>query len=298
METPRDFDVCIFHGGCIDGILAAWVIWRMNPDAVFLAYGYTDPLPPVEMIAGQRIILVDFSFKQAGMRFLKQHAARVSVFDHHKTAEAELEPMIASGEIDGMFDMQQSGAGLTWRVFHDNKVDVPWLVSRVEDRDIWRWAYEDSAAVHAYLSTMLPDDLIDKFRVIDAIFQQTYFSTGRLHLVAVGDALVRQRQKDIADLLPKAEHMMTIHGVEVPAANLIPQLASEAGNILARTAPDTFAVIWWADRDYVHFSLRSIPGGTDVSEVAREFGGGGHARAAGFVLSRTLFGDIGKSVRI
>ena len=32
------------------------------------------------------------------------------------------------------------------------------------------------------------------------------------------------------------------------------------------------------------FSLRSADGGMDVSEVAKRYGGGGHAKAAGFTV--------------
>ena len=58
-------------------------------------------------------------------------------------------------------------------------------------------------------------------------------------------------------------------------------MESEIGNIIAEG--HDFAAIWQQlpSGDY-KYSLRSREGGMDVSVIAQEFGGGGHARAAGF----------------
>ena len=53
---------------------------------------------------------------------------------------------------------------------------------------------------------------------------------------------------------------------------------------------EPFAIGWFykAANDTFVYSLRSREGGVDVSKVAEEFGGGGHARAAGFSLDYLL----------
>jgi nanoRNase/pAp phosphatase (c-di-AMP/oligoRNAs hydrolase) len=47
-----------------------------------------------------------------------------------------------------------------------------------------------------------------------------------------------------------------------------------------------FAVIWYWDHDtrQVKVSLRAHHEDSDVSEVAKKYGGGGHRKAAGFAL--------------
>lgn len=78
-------------------------------------------------------------------------------------------------------------------------------------------------------------------------------------------------------------------GQDVPLVNA-PQIdVSELGSCLANGEP--FAVAWWqrADGMFV-YSLRSQePSKVDVSAVAKAFGGGGHARAAGFQVRELLF---------
>ncbi len=66
----------------------------------------------------------------------------------------------------------------------------------------------------------------------------------------------------------------------MPVANLPYFFSSEAGHILAEGEP--FAACYWDTPEGRTFSLRSTDGGIDVSEVATQYGGGGHAAAAGF----------------
>src|SRR3990167_6908610 len=79
--------------------------------------------------------------------------------------------------------------------------------------------------------------------------------------------------------LPGARRMV-IGGHDVPIANLPYTLSSDAGHKLAQGEP--FAACYYDTPGGRCFSLRSTDTGKDVSEVAKCYGGGGHARAAGF----------------
>ena len=60
-----------------------------------------------------------------------------------------------------------------------------------------------------------------------------------------------------------------------------PNFSSQIGNIIANKLPP-MGIVWYEEKDgSVHVSLRSI-GDTDVSKMAKKFGGGGHKHAAGF----------------
>jgi oligoribonuclease NrnB/cAMP/cGMP phosphodiesterase (DHH superfamily) len=64
----------------------------------------------------------------------------------------------------------------------------------------------------------------------------------------------------------------------------------------ARLAPDCdVAVIWFYDHEQrnIKVSLRAHHDNVDVSELAKEFGGGGHPKAAGFTLpGDTVIDDL------
>ena len=66
---------------------------------------------------------------------------------------------------------------------------------------------------------------------------------------------------------------------------------SEIGS---RLAPDCdFAMIWYYDHKHLGYncSLRAFHETTDVSEISKKFGGGGHKKAAGFRLPAEIHPD-------
>ena len=96
--------------------------------------------------------------------------------------------------------------------------------------------------------------------------------------------------KDIAETIAAGRHLITIAGHTVPACNVPSIWASDAAHIMAQGHP--FAACFWIDGDKIAFSLRSAPGGLDVSEIAQQYGGGGHRHAAGFKLPWTAYRSI------
>lgn len=99
---------------------------------------------------------------------------------------------------------------------------------------------------------------------------------------AEGAAIERKHFKDIDELLKVTTRRMNIAGHDVPVANLPYTLSSDAGHKLAQG--EAFAACYWDTPDGRVFSLRSSELGLDVSEIAKQFGGGGHRNAAGFKL--------------
>ena len=74
-----------------------------------------------------------------------------------------------------------------------------------------------------------------------------------------------------------------LRGLDVLVVNSS-HLISDVGSKLARNCD--FAMIWYYDHeDRINkVSLRSFHDHVDVSEIAKQFGGGGHKKAAGFTL--------------
>ena len=78
----------------------------------------------------------------------------------------------------------------------------------------------------------------------------------------------------------------------MPAVNASPVDTSELLESLAVGHP--FALSWSVRFDGVfQYSLRSSANGLDVSEIAKAYGGGGHAHAAGFQSNAPLTGLFG-----
>lgn len=295
-------DLVIYHDKCADGIVAAWACWKRwgyTPEYLAANYGYQ---PPAD-VAGRNILMVDFSFPEADLRAMVAAGAKsIVILDHHKTAEAALEPfaygkglerVVRHSDIDGMlarrrvirggpiiaiFDMARSGASMAWNFAHPDAV-TPRLVELAERYDLWKFAPNTGDVAELLHLTIQSDDM-------------TISSMEDIHLqLAAGDdaplrrgaAIDSWRQPLIAEIAIRA-HLRSVAGVEGVIAVECPySLVSAVGHHLLdkhRGAP--FAAMSVTGEKQVTWSLRSEDDRMDVSEVAKGQGGGGHRNAAGF----------------
>ena len=255
---------CIYHGNCADGFGAAWVVRKALGDIEFVPGVYQQPPPDV---AGKDVILVDFSYKRPVLGEMARVANSILIIDHHKTAAEDLVKLPSNVACD--FDMQHSGAVLTWQHFFPDK-DPPLLLLHIEDRDLWRFALANTREIQANVFSYPYD-----FQVWDELMKMD-LST----LIAGGQAIERKHFKDIKELLAVVTREMVIGGYRVFCANLPYIHSSDAGHELAKGKP--FGACYWDTPDGRVFSLRSTDDGIDVSAVAKPYGGGGHKNAAGF----------------
>ncbi len=301
--------LCIYHANCADGFGAAWVVRKFfNGEVDFHPGVYQDPPPDV---SGRQVILVDFSYKRDALLEMAKSAWGVLLIDHHKSAAEDLKAddnyIVDYGAYSGLkdwrrflecsqmdrwenapyarvysvFDMHRSGAGMAWDFFfHDEP--RPALIDRIEDRDLWKFTKPDTRAVQAAVFSYPYD-----FDVWDALA-----AADLARLRTEGEAIERKHHKDIAELVTAFRREMVIGGHWVPVANLPYTLTSDAGHLMCHpyqspnlqgewTTPP-FAACYWDTPNGRVFSLRSLELGLDVSQIAKEYGGGGHKNAAGF----------------
>lgn len=287
-------DICIYHGNCDDGFGAAWAIWkRWGNEVAYVPGVYGKSLPDV---AGRHVLFVDFSAKRAEIDAMAQVAASIVIIDHHKTAEADLEPFkigLCGGaqfvpeNLDGMFrdmaelarppilawfDMEQSGAAMAWKFVYPDAI-IPKFLRYIEDRDLWKFQFDDrtkkfSAALRTY-----PMD----FKTWDSLIIHAE------DLADEGGAILRAHNVNIQKFLDDA-YEDKIGGHYVPVVNVPGQFASDVGNALLRKFPKApFSATWHRTGDGdVKISLRSEDSRLDVSKIAAAHGGGGHRNAAGW----------------
>lgn len=265
----------IYHASCTDGFTAAWVAWlKYGDSAEYIAANYGDE-PPEAL--GEDVLILDFSYPRRHLEYMAGVAESIRVIDHHKTAEAEL-----AGLSFCTFDMGRSGAGLAWDVLMPD-APRPALVGYVEDRDLWRWALPNSREVSAWLSSWKPE-----FKKWSELSTQLEIEPG--YPVGEGAAILRALNGYVAGMAGKYS-WATIGGHGVPIINTthaISELVGELSLLAKETGDAKFAAGWFQKQDgkFV-YSLRSR-GDFDVSEVAKQYGGGGHKNAAGFTLDTLI----------
>jgi oligoribonuclease NrnB/cAMP/cGMP phosphodiesterase (DHH superfamily) len=259
LVTSHVPDVILYHAECMDGFGAAWALWKRFPHARFVPVKHGFPQP--DRLDNQHVVMVDFSYHRDDILALADCTASLQILDHHITAESALADLPYA-----YFDMDRSGAVLAWEWAHAEP--VPWLLQYIQDKDLWHWQLPHSREISAALASY-PFDF--------AIWEQFQFDTLKIE----GTGILRS-ENNLVDKLVQDSLMVSLAGHTVPAVHS-PVLASQIGERLA--AHHAFGVIWHQKDGRRYFSLRSKAGGISVSEIAAQYGGGGHTHAAGFSVA-------------
>lgn len=304
-------DTVVFHQNCPDGFCAALIAKRRYPEAKLypMNHGQDNALETLlPLVTGKDVLMVDFSLRTRAENISLHSAAKsFQIYDHHKTAQAEL-----AGLDFAVFDMARSGSGITWdelfgkydRHFYHSGHEIrlgpnrtyigmpephrPWWVDFVQDRDLWKFELPESREINSFIMTLPFTETA--WRVLESMTAKEAATLGSGALAHV-QHYVREVVEHRAMGFMKRNGYVEIDGkwcitpytvavVNAPYLNI-----SEIGNILATDYAD-IGMGWFERGDgKIQFSLRSN-GDIDVSAIAKLYGGGGHKNAAGFQMSR------------
>ena len=269
----------IYHGRCPDGFMAATIFRQAaGPRAGQIEFypGVHQADPPD--VAGKDVVFVDFSYKRAVILGMAGKARSIRIFDHHVSARTDLVDLPAN--VDTVFDLDRSGAGLAWDNFVAGQ-PRPTIVDYIEANDLGqRGAYPNLREVSAGLRSYDYDfDIWTRFLETD---QEKLIA----RLEREGRPILRQRLKNVRELVETGRHELEIDGQVVPVVNSPHALATTIASRLAQGQP--FAATYFIDGRWARFELASSPGGADVSQIAAKYGGGGHKHRAGFRLEYTV----------
>ncbi len=240
----------------MDGFGAAWALWKRFPHAQFVPVKHGFPQP--EGLDQQHVVMVDFSYSREAILALADRTASLQILDHHITAESALADLPFA-----YFDMDRSGAVLAWEWAHAEP--IPWLLQYVQDKDLWHWHLPHSREISAALASYP--------------FNFSTWDQFQFDLLKIEGTAILRHENSVIDKLVQGAIMISLAGHTVPAVHS-PVLASQIGERLAAVHP--FGVIWHQNDGRRYFSLRSKSGGISVSDIATQYGGGGHTHAAGF----------------
>ena len=311
----------------MDGFGAAWAAHlKLGDDGVcYLPVLYHEPVP--EMEPDSEVYLVDFCYSSEVIVSLTEKHRRVTIIDHHKTASQAIANLTVATRVgpwdesatewhcingiprlDATFNLDHSGAVLTWKEFHSEP--VPLLLQYVEDRGLWRWKLPHSKEVSAYLASMPQDfktwsdiaatleDASGLGPRLPALPSASYLESAlvRWHaglhpFISDGAAILRTQAKTVESAVKRARWAVLGGHRRIPIVNATVH-GSETGEALCLAHPAApFAAYYFDTGDGKRgWGLRSR-GGFDVSEVAKKYGGGGHPAAAGFTTGLEFYGD-------
>lgn len=263
-------NLVLYHGDCYDGFGAAWSARKvLKDDADYKPVNWNQDPPPYD--GYENIYIVDFCYPPKVLRDMANYA-HVVVLDHHKTSQEWVKDL-KHPEIEVYFDMNRSGASMTWDYFNP-KEEMPKLIKFIEARDLWK---KDELEGTDYVHMSLVSHPFD-FKVWDKLATDE----GVEQMLKDGPSLLRLYEA-LVEKICKAAWLGTVAEYEVPIVNT--SIAwSEVGNKLLEKFPDApFAASFTVFEGKQMWSLRSRKG-FDVAKIGEKYDGGGHGQAAGFSL--------------
>lgn len=300
-----DVDFVIYHHPCSDGFGSRWVIenymrkHHQDKNVVYFPANHGSSPPNLE---GRNVLICDFSYPKKVFSNLLDSIiktnGKILIIDHHKSARDELVDVPNKYKI---FDMNHSGAALTWKYIYGDKIQPPLMIQYIEDRDIWKKELPHTDAFSSWFYPLPFDydtynEYADDQKLLEGIHNigLPYLSLNREY---IKEALKR--------VTPKFMNIRNKYYMVCYINSLI--LKSDIGNEIFNKYPhcDFSAVYSLNDWDNaVSFSLRSTNEHADVSEIAMSLGGGGHRNASGvkiFNICNTLPGivyDVNKTYHL
>ncbi|MBM3145292.1 MAG: hypothetical protein FJ010_10040 [Chloroflexi bacterium] len=270
--------LCLYHND-VDGRAAAAIVRRALGEEISLyEMKYGNSLPLEEVLVSDQIVIVDFSLPREDMERLSAYH-KLTWIDHHKTSMEELADI--SDQWPGIRDTNEAACVLAWKHFFPGQ-SIPAAVRLIGDRDIWRWTYPETGAFNEglyQLNTNPRNDrlwipLLDDDRpLLDEIIEH-------------GRALRQARLKAIQSSTARYGYPVLFEGHRTLAINM-----HGSGDLGEHIRNHGYEVAYcYIDNIhdgelYTFVTLYSDE--ADVAEIARRFGGGGHAGAAGFHFKRS-----------
>lgn len=292
-----------YHAHCVDGFTAAWVAASSMKmvgkrfDMLPMEYTEQDTARLLTKLSTEtnylELYVVDFSLSMDALEYLQEELPDVEtvILDHHKTAFERYFPTqaakltahtVCTGKILGAtvyLNNNKSGASIAWAHFNPT-FTPPAIVAYVEDYDLWRFKLgDDTRYVNSYLSSR-PKCLAEWNKVQQKLrtYPQTILDAGKL----IYDNFIDKCKEYAEDAVP-----VTLASKEGLAVACPGEYADQVGNILtvhSGTFGATYHPVTCNGKGMFKWSIRSQDD-YDVSEIAANYGGGGHKNAAGFELT-------------
>jgi oligoribonuclease NrnB/cAMP/cGMP phosphodiesterase (DHH superfamily) len=289
----------LYHANCFDGFGAKYAAWRkFGDEAEYLAVNYGQPIPQklLNAILSSKALdkkielyILDFSYPRGSLELLRGMCDTLVVLDHHKTAKEDLE-----GLDYAIFDMDKSGAVLAWEYFHPD-TEIPAIILDIQDGDLWKFERPFTEEIRAVLPTL--QGQIDDLHA--AVTDEEIYAD----MISEGGVLLAAENIEIKHRVPNHVHKTTLFGHSCGCINCTTLISKTGSSVCSDESLGCDIALMYqiVGAGNVMLSFRASKNtDVDVSAIAKRFGGGGHAKAAGgrcslMALRNILDGEYGEA---
>jgi len=151
-KKPKDmdYDICVYHGPCSDGLAASWAV-QMNDKSIRMIaqapgchklFNYMGK----DKWVGKTVVFVDICPVLEVLNELVEVCKHVTILDHHETNRNIIMKLANNAQLppnlDVIFDMERAGCQIAWDYFHYDNANKkvkprPWFLDYIGDGDLW-----------------------------------------------------------------------------------------------------------------------------------------------------------------
>jgi oligoribonuclease NrnB/cAMP/cGMP phosphodiesterase (DHH superfamily) len=249
-------------------------------DIEFIEMDYKKEVEVEKIFPGEKIFIVDFSFKPEVMREVRKRTSDIVWIDHHESCR---DYDYYRDNLSGLRDLTNkgpSGCELTWQYFFKGDNYVPPAVMLIGDYDSWRLEDPDSLKFYEAMKTIDCSPLSDEWKTLLG-----NLSLNRIHeLIDVGGYIIHYRDNYCRDIIDMFGYETEIDGIKAYATNLY-RFGSPGFLEKFEQYPICISYIYDGEKFTVSLYSREI----NVMEIAKKYKGGGHFSAAGIVCKELPF---------
>ena len=289
----------ICHSKDIDGYFSGAVLKYKYPDIELRGWDYKDEVPSFETMKGyDEIILIDITFPFDILQELGTKT-KLTVIDHHVSFKKQVDNHLQVGHDVVTDDLKY----ITFEYIYDEKLSacelgfkyyfgyIPPIIELVGKYDTWRanGTSEWETVVlpmkyYLYGKVNKPDDVKNYW--FDKYSGDTVDS-----MLEIGESIMEYERKMDESKTNSYAFEREAYGLRALCINTN-FMSSETMIAKFDSSKHDIMIGFAYNGNNWGISLRSIEGGADVSQIARERGGGGHSQSAGF--QAVTFEDIFK----
>lgn len=268
----------IIHHNDADGRCAAAIVLLAEPGShALVEMDYKDPTPNDIILLGDKVIIVDFSFKPEEFAKLYAKTPNIIWVDHHKTA-AHYDYGVEVAGLRDFGEPGRSGCELTWLYYFPGK-PVPKAVALLGDYDAWR--LETKPVCFQFYEGLKLENQSPYSPMWRRLFDD---SSETDRLTERGTTAIRYRDNYCGELRRAFGYVTKIGGFSAYALNTYRFGSPGFGECF-----DQYPVCIAYIHDGSDFTVSLYSKTVDVGEIAKAHGGGGHKGAAGFVCRELPF---------
>jgi len=305
--------ICIYHSRDLDGWMSAAIVKHWFEETVnrkgeedipvdsldFIGYDYGQPIPDLNEY--DKVIMCDVSFPPDKMEEVYDSSEFIWI-DHHKSA-IEASKWI-NNTVDGLRDTNYAACELTWKYFFPDE-EIPEIVRLLgrydcfghkgtdEEQKVLEFQYGARHYMNNYNDcyTWLTGNGTEE-SLVNAILDYgipiyQYLCTEAKQIYSKAFEILLVENKEDVTVGEQVKKFLCVNQERFNPINF--------GIDYHKEGYDGFACFWLKDGKWM-WSLYNDNGQVDCSLIAKQYGGGGHKGAAGFVCDRNTMLNIIKRI--